>query len=206
MGVDHGASRAETATVDNRGVIEAVGEDDILRFQQPLENAGIGGIAGVEEKSALGPLEGGEALLELAMGEHTAGDEAAAAAADTVTRSRRQRRLDQGRMLGEAEIVVGAKKENATAVDEDGPLFARFHRAQGPEHPRRSQIGQLLPPTLHHYSPASISRRKRPGRVKRTASFSRKVTTWSRLNPSRAKKKARPPRPSPSGFRWGKRT
>ena len=65
--VDERLGPRQPAAVDDRGVVELVGEDDRARAGQRADDADVGQVARAEEQRRLGALEGGQRLLEPAV-------------------------------------------------------------------------------------------------------------------------------------------
>ncbi len=102
---------AEANAVDDGGVVQRVGDDGVLRAEQRLEHAAIGVEAGGEEDGVVLAEPAGDALLQLAVQRLRAADEAHRGHAEAELVERRARGGDHLGMVGEAEIVVGAKIE-----------------------------------------------------------------------------------------------
>src|SRR6185437_16903259 len=100
---------AETDAVDDAGVIERIGNDGITLIEQRLEETAVGIEAGGVEDGILGAEETAEALLELLVHGLRAADEAHGGHAEAEPVEGPVRRLPYGRMIGEAEVVVGAE-------------------------------------------------------------------------------------------------
>ncbi len=104
---------AEPDPVDDRGVVERVGDDGVVGAEQRLEEAAVGVEARAEEDRVLGAEEGREALLELLVQRLRAADEPHRRHAESPLLECVPGGLDHGRMVGEAEVVVGAEVEQA---------------------------------------------------------------------------------------------
>jgi hypothetical protein len=104
--VVHGAAEADA--VDERGVDEAVGDDDVVLGQDGLEDAGVGVHAGGEEERVLGAEEGRQLVLELAVDVLGAADEAHRGHAVAAGLQAVVRRLDHVGVAREPQVVVGA--------------------------------------------------------------------------------------------------
>ena len=74
----------EAAAVDDAGVVQFVGNDVVFRPQNGSHRAGVGREAGLEHHRGLHVLEAGDALLQLHVHRHGAGDGAYRARTDTV--------------------------------------------------------------------------------------------------------------------------
>jgi hypothetical protein len=97
-------------TLDHRGVIELVGQDQAVG-QQPADGRDrrlVGDEAGGEDKCGLLPVQVGELELQLDQRVVGAGDVAGAAGAGAHAAGRLLHGLDDLGVLAHAEIVVGA--------------------------------------------------------------------------------------------------
>ena len=131
--VDEALRLAQADAVDDRGVVELVGDDRVVGSEERLEDAAVRVEAGRVEDRVLHPEEGGDPLLELQVQGLGAADEAHARHPVAPLVERAVGRLQQLRMAGEAEVVVGAEVEDGVlpALDadlrpllaEDGPLL-----------------------------------------------------------------------------------
>ena len=100
---------AEPHAVDDRGVVEAVGNDRVLFAQQRLEHAAIGVETGGEHDRIRLAQVLGDRLLELTMQRLRSADEAHGSHAKAELLHGAARRRDDVRVIGEAEIIVGAE-------------------------------------------------------------------------------------------------
>ena len=101
---------------------EQAGVRQLIRQHQPVaadqhrDDAGIGEIAGAEHHGGLRLLDAGEPRLQLRIQRVVAGDQARGAGAGAIGLDRGLRRLLDGRVLGQVEIVVAGKRQQAAAV------------------------------------------------------------------------------------------
>ena len=102
---------AEPDPVDDRGVVERVGDDGVVGPEQRLEEAAVRVEARAEEDRVLGAEEGREPLLELLVQRLRAADEPHRRHPEAPALERVAGGLDHGRVVGEAEVVVGAEVE-----------------------------------------------------------------------------------------------
>ena len=100
---------AEPNPVDDRGVVQRVGDDGVLGRKQRLEHAAVGIEAGGEEDRVILAEPFGDPLLEAAMQSLRAADEADRGHAEPELVECLARCGDDIGMVGEAEIVVGAE-------------------------------------------------------------------------------------------------
>ena len=99
---------AQTHAVDDGGVVQLVGDDGVLRPQQGLEEAPVGVEAGGVEDDVVHSQEFRQLLLQLLMDGLGPADKADGAQAEAPLIVACLRRLDQGGVVGEAQVVVGA--------------------------------------------------------------------------------------------------
>ena len=100
---------AEPHAVDDRGVVEAVGNDRVLLVEQRLEHAAIGVETGGEHDRVVLAQMLGDRLLELTMQRLRAANEAHRGHAEAEFVHRAARRRDDVRVIGEAKVIVGAE-------------------------------------------------------------------------------------------------
>ncbi len=100
---------AQAHTVDDRGMVERVRNDRILRPQKRLEHPAIGVKGGGIEDGILTAGKGRDLGFQLFVQILRATDEAHRSNAETMAVERRLGRLDQLRPIGQAEIIVGAE-------------------------------------------------------------------------------------------------
>ena len=146
--LDFGAG--ETRAVDDAGVIQLVGEDEVFFAEDGADRAGIGRKAALEHNAGLDILEARDLLFQLHVDAHGSGDGAHGARAHAVGPRRGQRRLNQLGMICEAEVVVAGEVDDLPAVVvanrrllvvenaqfEVGALGAQFVESRG-------QVGEL---------------------------------------------------------------
>jgi hypothetical protein len=116
--VDEHVGAGEPAAVDDAGVVQLVGENDISLACERLHHAGVGQVARAEQHAALAALEVGELLLQPAVDGHVSRHEPRRPGADAPAHGGVGRRLAHARMVGKAEIVVRAQQEDGLAVEE----------------------------------------------------------------------------------------
>jgi len=107
---------AQAHTVDDRGMVQRVGDDRILRPQKRFEHAAIGVEGGRIEDRVLAAGEFGDLRFQLLVQILGAADEAHRGHAETMTVQRRLRRLDQLRPVRQAKIVVGAEIDDMALI------------------------------------------------------------------------------------------
>mmetsp|Transcript_64028 Transcript_64028/g.165306 ORF Transcript_64028/g.165306 Transcript_64028/m.165306 type:complete len:265 (-) Transcript_64028:15-809(-) len=103
---------AETDAVDDRGVIQRIGDHGILGPEDGLEDAGVGIEAAGEEDGVLCAVELADGSLEILVDVLRAADEADRTQTKAVASERLLARLDQGRVARQTQVVVGAKVQH----------------------------------------------------------------------------------------------
>ncbi len=125
------------------GVGQLVDQDQILRSSQRRDDAEIGEIAGAKDAGRLGSLDGGEAGFELAEERMVAGDEARGAGARAIAFDGGDGGGLDGRMMGEAEIVVAGEGDEAAAVADDMEAVGPVGRLQRAAQMRGLKLGEF---------------------------------------------------------------
>ena len=127
---------AEPDAVDDRGVVQRIGDDRVLRPEQRLEHAAIRVEAGGEEDRIVLAEPARDPLLEPPMQRLRSADEAHGSHAEAELVERLARRRDDLRMIGKAEIVVGAEvQELALAALRPRIADADMRRLRRGDHP-----------------------------------------------------------------------
>ena len=104
----------QSYSVDDARVVERVGDDGVVLFEQRFEHAAVGIETRREQNGVVGAQELAEASLEGAVGCLGATDETHRRHPVTEFVDRGVSYFEQGRMIGETEVVVG------TQVDQVG--------------------------------------------------------------------------------------
>jgi hypothetical protein len=143
MAIDEGLGPCQAASVDDAGVVELVREDDLLAPGEGGDDAGVGEIAGAEQQRSLAALELGQLRLELAMRLHVAGDKPRGAGPGAPAHRRLGRRGPHLRVIGEAEVVVGAEQQHRLPAEQHPRALRTVDQAQAPVD---SALAQLLQP------------------------------------------------------------
>ena len=107
----------EPAAVDQRGVVELVGEHDVARAGQRGDDPGIGEEARAEQERAVAPHERGEPLLEAAVNGHRSRREPGGAGAHPPAHRGLRGGLANPRVIGQPEAVVRAQQQHGLAVE-----------------------------------------------------------------------------------------
>jgi len=118
----------ETGAVDDAGVVEFVGENEILFAEDAGDGAGIGREAGLEDDAGLDAFEGCDLFFQLHVDVHGACDGADGSGAYSVFFCGSDGGLFEARIVAEAEVVVGREVDDALAVvGADGGLLVVEH-------------------------------------------------------------------------------
>lgn len=114
----------EACTVDDGGVVEFVGQDEIFFAQDRADGAGVGGEAGLEDNAGFNIFEGGDFFFELHMNAHGAGDGADCAGSHAVFTDGADGGFFELGVIAKAEVVVAREVDDlAAVVGADGALY-----------------------------------------------------------------------------------
>ena len=134
----------EADAVDDRSVVEAVGDDRVGFVEQRLEHAAIGVETGGEDDRVVLAQVAGDRLFELAVERLGAADEPHRGHAEAEFVHRALRRGDDVGMVGEAEVVVGAEIDRFARAfrpaDADPPALRPGQQALALEEARRLDL------------------------------------------------------------------
>ena len=117
--VDDDLGAAQAAAVDDAGVIQTIGEDDVFFADQRRDGGLIGAEPRLDVQRILDAFELRHAPLELHVQIERARDRSDGRRADAVFANSLLRRFLQARMIGNAQIVVRAEVQHALAIDDD---------------------------------------------------------------------------------------
>lgn len=120
VGVAEAAGLGEADAVDDRGVVEGVGDDGVLGAEDRLEDAAVGVEAGGVEDRVLLAEEGREAGLQLLVHLLRAADEADGRHAVAPAVERRVGGGDDLGVVGQAQVVVGAEVQDLAGATARG--------------------------------------------------------------------------------------
>ena len=110
---------AKPDAVDDRGMVEGVGDHRVLWPQKRLEQAAIGIEAGGEEYGICLAEEPRDTLLQLSVQVLRAADEPDRGHAVTMIVHRRLSRRDQRRVIRQPKVIVGAQVQHVAPRDPD---------------------------------------------------------------------------------------
>ena len=102
--------------VDNAGVVQLVGEDEVLFAEDRAHRAGVGREAALEDHAGLDILEARNLLFELHVDAHGSGDGAHRARAHAEGSRGRDGGLNELGVVGQAQIVVAGQVDDLAAV------------------------------------------------------------------------------------------
>src|SRR3989440_11761262 len=140
---DHPGARQAHA-VDQRGVVERIGENRILRAGERGDGAEVRLIAGGKKQRPWHLHELGELRREALVAGAVPAQEMRGAFPDSVTRRGLDRRLHDSRMVREPEVVVAAEREDFLPVHDDSrPLRALANKAAATQ-TAPLELGKLL--------------------------------------------------------------
>ena len=136
--------------IDNAGVVQLVGKDEIFLAQNRAHRARIGRKAALKNDARLDILEARNLLLQIHVNAHRAGNRPHRTRPHAKRACRRDRRLNQLGMVGQAQIVVAGQVDHLAPVVvahrrllivENAQFEVRSLRAQIVE--RGGQMGKL---------------------------------------------------------------
>ena len=107
---------AEADTVDNRGVVEGIGDDSVLVGEQRLEETAVGIETSRIEDGVLGAEEIGDGLFELLVGVLRTADETHRSHAVSARVHTVLSRLNEFAVISQAQIVIGAEVNHIFAA------------------------------------------------------------------------------------------
>jgi hypothetical protein len=110
-------ARLRRAPVDDAGVIELVGNDNVVATENRRHRSRVCRESALEDDGSLGVLERRKPPLELHVDVHGAGDGADRARPHAISPDRLDRLLAQCRMRGQTEIVVRGEVDDGTVID-----------------------------------------------------------------------------------------
>ena len=111
-------------------MVELVEQDDLAAADQAGDEAEVGLVAGGEDEAGFLAEELGEVVLQLLVQVEGAVQEAAAGAAGAVLMERLLGRLEDLRVVREAEVVVRAQHDAPLALDDDDRVLGLGDRLE----------------------------------------------------------------------------
>ena len=114
--------------VDDRRVIQRVGDDEVVFAENRRNRSGVRREAGLEDDTGFDVLEARDLFFEFHVDLHRPGDGADGARADAELARRFQRRFAQLGMRGQSQIIVRREVDDFLAVESaDGRLLVVEH-------------------------------------------------------------------------------
>ena len=142
MRIAHVLGAGQQGGVDQRGVIQLVGENGVVAPDQRGGDGQIRHIAGGEVQRPLPPDERRELLFQFRVRSQVAADRVRSAAADTPAAGRFPRRRDERGMVRQSEVIVAAKGDDAPTFDHGFRAAGRVQRPAATQQTISSQLGQ----------------------------------------------------------------
>ena len=129
VGITVALGLAQAHTVDDRGVVEGVGDDGVFLGEERAEETAVGVEAGGIEYGVLGMEVVADGSLKLLVDVLSTTDEANRRHTETATVHHLLGTLDEAGMVGQTEIVVGTKVKHFFALDLDGSTLGALDDA-----------------------------------------------------------------------------
>ena len=114
---DQNLGARQARAVDDRGMVQLVGDDEVFFAQHRRHRAGIGRESGLEDHAGFDILEARDFFFQLHVDLHGAGNGAHRARSDAVLARGFERGLAQLGMRGQAEIIVRGQVDDFFAVE-----------------------------------------------------------------------------------------
>jgi hypothetical protein len=140
--VDERLRARQPAAVDDRCVVELVGEDHVAGTRERGDHAGVGEVSGAEQKRGLPSLESRQPLLQPAVDGHRARDQPRGAGADPPASGRIGGGFPDARVIREPEVVVRAQQEGGLTVDDHVRALRAADAARAAIQPQCFQLAQ----------------------------------------------------------------
>ena len=142
------SAAAASRAVDDRGVVQLIGDDHVLFAQDGRHGAGVRSEPRLEHQGLLGTLELGEAALQVSVQGHGPGDRSHGARTGPVLHGRLRRGFLELRMRRQAQVVVRGEVDDVAAVEpRPGGLLA-FQDPRMQCGPGSVQLLELFPQIL----------------------------------------------------------
>src|SRR5215469_1137390 len=139
---DFDGGLGKTAAIDDRGVIQLVGDNQIFFAQDRRNGAGIGRESGLKDDAGFCPFEARDLLFEFHVNLHSADDAAHCARADAVFADGVYGSAAKLGMGGEPKIIVRAEVDDFLAIDGGDGLLLALQNAQ-------TKMEMLTPQIFH---------------------------------------------------------
>lgn len=106
----------EARAVDDGGMVELVGDDEVFLAEDGGDGSGVGGEAALEDDAGFDIFEAGDFFFQFDVDFHGSGDGADGAGADTVVADGLDGGFSESGVVAEAEVVVGGEVDDLFAV------------------------------------------------------------------------------------------
>ena len=122
----------EAGAVDDAGVVELVGDDEVFFAEDAGDGAGVSGESGLKDDAGFDSFEGGDLFFELHVDAHGAGDSADGAGAYAEFSGGGDGSFFEFGVVAETEVVVGGQINDSLAVvgADGGLLVVEFAQAE----------------------------------------------------------------------------
>jgi hypothetical protein len=144
VAVDEGLRACQSAAVDDRRVVELVGEDDLTAARQRRDHADVRQVARTEEQRRLRALEVGQALLQAPVHGHRARHQPRRPGADAPAHRGVGRRLAHAGVVREPQVVVRAQQQHGLAVEHDARALGAADHAHAAIEPELLELLKAL--------------------------------------------------------------
>jgi hypothetical protein len=128
--------------VDQAGVVERVRKNRVAGAHQRRHDADVGGVARIKIQRARQAHKGRELAFQRRVGRAVAADQRRSAGPHAIRLRAFTGRLHQGRVRGQAQVVVAAKGQHALAVHRQASAAFRNDQAAFAAQVRAVQFGQ----------------------------------------------------------------
>ena len=125
VGIAEAFRFTQAYAVDDRGMVQGVGDNGVFRAEQRFKQAAVGVEAGGVEDRVFHTEEIRQLLLQLLVRILGAADEAYRGHPEAVAVHTGFRRVDQRRVVGQTQIVIGAEVNHVAVADGNVRLLRR---------------------------------------------------------------------------------
>ena len=134
----------EPAAIDDRGVVQLIGNDQVVLAQDRGDGSRVGRKAGLKHYAGFRVFETRDLLFELHVDLHRAGNGAHRSGSHAPAARGFERGTTQSTVCGEAEVIVRAEVDDLLAVETGHRLLFAFEHAQAEVKPFGFQLFELL--------------------------------------------------------------
>ena len=179
--LDRGAAQA--GAVDDAGVIQLVGNHDVVLGQDGGDGAGVRGEAALEHDDGFGLLERGQPAFELHVDVHGAGDRAHRAGPDAEPPDRVEGPFAQPRVRRQPEVVVRGEIDDLTMIERRLVALLAFEDTELAVQALLLERVELAPEIVQRIA-ARHSRQSPVSNKQSSVRQSAAVAVWARLQPA----------------------